>query len=96
MEIIYGMGFIFACIFVYYTLRSLITGEPGPFETITYDDDCNLATYQEIIKYLEDEQGPSIVFHMAYEHFLHPSYHQSFLIVKSNEPSSKIRIEVHE
>ena len=96
MDIIVGMGFIAAVIFVYYTLRSLITGEPGPFETITYDDNLNPATYQEIINYLEDKQGPSIVVHMKYQHFLYPNYWQSFLIVKSNEPSSKIRIEVHE
>jgi len=88
--------FFFFLIYGYFALRGLLTGEPGPFDTVIYEDDGNPATYKEIAEILADKYGPQVVFHMKYEYFIDPFVDQAFLIIKSKEKNSKIRIEVHQ
>ena len=85
---------IFVLIFVFYTLREAITGEWSPFSTVTFEDDFNTETYQEIIALVSKQGGPSVVFQMNYANYMDPDLEQAFLIIKSKEEKSSLRIEV--
>ena len=95
MEIIFAMFGFAALIVVYWVLRSLFTGEPGPFDTITYIDDGYIADYLEIIEHLDNQFGPSIILKMRFFDFENPSYYQRLLIQKSRENKSSLTIEVY-
>jgi len=94
-----AIGFMIFCIsaiYLYFVFRRILTGQPSPFETLTYIDNYDTDTYQEIINYLEDTTGPSIILKMRFFHYRAPSYWQAMLITKSFEKNSKLEIQVIE
>lgn len=86
--------FIIAVTYSYYQIKYALTGKPGPFQTLTYMDDGNKETHEEIIAYLDDPIGPKIILKMRISFYDNPGYLQHFLIQKSIEQGSRINIEV--
>lgn len=86
--------FIIVITYAYYQFKYSLTGEPGPFQALTYEDDGRDETYEEIITYLDDPKGPKIILKMQFTHYENPTHLQQFLIQKSLEQHSRIKIEV--
>jgi len=81
--------------YIFYAIRRGVTGVPGPFDTVTYTDDGTEETYKEIIGHLERNDGPNIIVNMSYSNEQEPNHYQDYLIKKSKEEKSEIKINLY-
>lgn len=76
----------------YYRIQEALTGKPGPFSTVVYEDD-GFVVYQEIFDYIQDPRGPTVVYKIPFESYNFPNVFQRALIaISENNPRLKIEV----